>query len=150
MIAVDTIYPADMPPSIDDDRYNHEKLQSYHNGMLSEKHASRDLGRGAIHSQHQPVVDLSVPVHHQSQMSNEHNAGLALSAPRQGQDIFDTWCASALPSPPFLHLPVRRLSCRVSVRLRQHRPQSFSRCLKGHLFVAQATHGTGLRKRRRD
>ena len=129
MIAVDTIYPADMPPSIDDDRYNHEKLQSYHNGMLSEKHASRDLGRGAIHSQHQPVVDLSVPVHHQSQMSNEHNAGLALSAPRQGQDIFDTWCVSRAPPPRLPQLRWRRPSGTVSARLRQYRLQWLSGCI---------------------
>ena len=101
MIAVDTIYPSDMPPSIDDDRYGHEKLNGYHqNGMLSAK-ASRDLGRSVHAQQTQPVVDLSVPVHHQSQMRDEH-MGLAPSAPRQGQDIFDTWCAPA-------HLQLRHI-----------------------------------------
>jgi hypothetical protein len=93
MIAVDTIYPPDMSPSIDDDHRNNDKHGGYH--MLSAKHADLEMVPRSQGDRYEPVVDLSVPVHQQA--AHDYQRNLALSAPRQGQDIFDTWCA---PVPP--------------------------------------------------
>ena len=93
MIAVDTMYP-DMPPSMDDESRYTDKHGLYHGGMLSTKQ-SRDMAVVPAHGGRQDaVVDLSVPG---QQRMHEYQPNLALSAPRQGQDIFDTWCA-AVPS----------------------------------------------------
>lgn len=87
IISVDTIYPADMPQSMDDGvRYGSEK-GAY--ALMSKRGSISVRGNAAAHQE--PVVDLSVP----GQMY-DHQAGLGLSAPRQGGDIFDTWCASCL------------------------------------------------------
>jgi hypothetical protein len=88
VISVDTIYPSDMPQSIDDGaRYGSEK-GAY--ALMSKQGSISVRGNAAAH---EPVVDLSVP----SQM-HDYQTGLGLSAPRQGGDIFDTWCDSFLIS----------------------------------------------------
>lgn len=110
MIAVDSGYPADMPHSYDDDgRFSPDKYAA-HNGMLNGVHSgkvSRDIssysarhgggglnghgGHGGHHEQ-PPVVDLALPTVY-SQMRTDSGTAYTVTAPRQGQDIFDTWCA---------------------------------------------------------
>jgi hypothetical protein len=91
VISVDTIYPSDLPQSMDDGVHYGSDKGAY--ALMATKQCSSVRMNGAEHHQ-EPVVDLSVPMH--GQMYEYHQPGLGLSAPRQGGDIFDTWCASCL------------------------------------------------------
>jgi hypothetical protein len=113
MIAVDSVYPADMVPSIDDGRFSPDKQHGvngayYANGAASGKGGGQ-YGQNGYRG-NEPVVDLSVPVH---QPTRDYHP-MALSAPRQGQDIFDTWCALLLrccACSCWLHAPSLYASC---------------------------------------
>ena len=108
VISADAVYPSDMPQSLGDEgRYAAADKGAY--GLMAGKHVEMlpMSARGAGGARQEPVVDLSVPMHGHV-MHHEYQPNLALSAPRQGQDIFDTWCA---PAPPAhcIHLPIRPL-----------------------------------------
>ena len=100
VIPVDCVVP-DMPVSMDEDSAAlHAMGQKYHPGMNPAHYSQAQMGyKGSEHMNNghayaaghvssEPVVDLSVPVGVQP----EYLA--APFAPRYGQDIFDTWCAS--------------------------------------------------------
>lgn len=87
VIPVDCVVP-DVAGSMDGDSGQlHTVGQKYVATGYSRQHDMRNSPvQGHTHS-NEPVVDLSIPMH----TNQEYMA--AAYAPRQGQDIFDTWCA---------------------------------------------------------
>lgn len=94
VIPVDCVVP-DMAGSMDGDSGQlHTVGQKYVATGYSRQADTRPSPSQQGHVQHspEPVVDLSIPMH----TNQEYMA--AAYAPRQGQDIFDTWCACLLKS----------------------------------------------------
>lgn len=107
VIPVDCVVP-DMAASMDDDSGQlHTVGQKYvASGYVRQGDMRKGPGpHGQTHYSPEPVVDLSIPMH-----TNHEYMGAAY-APRQGQDIFDTWCEP-------------HLLCRVDMLLGMWHPSS--------------------------
>lgn len=104
VIPVDCVVP-DMPVSMDEDsgqlhtmgyknapgmnpaHYSHAQMGHKNSGAMSNAQAAHAYAAG--HMPAEPVVDLSVPV---QQVQPDYMGAPFMGVPRQGQDIFDTWC----------------------------------------------------------
>lgn len=107
VIPVDCVVP-DMAGSMDGDSGQlHTVGQKYvatgYSRPTDVRHSPAQHGQ--THYAPEPVVDLSIPMH----TNQEYMA--AAYAPRQGQDIFDTWCATDLISGCVLGRSCMRAVC---------------------------------------